>query len=440
MYKNEMTIKEENIIKTFDLDVLNRKPQLYKLIRLLNVIEDNYTISIDGAWGVGKTFFIEQLRYLYESPNYKKYFNIDGQKEIESFRDKYIPVYYNAWENDDHDNVIESLIFNLLDVVPKQKKKIFNNKKDYLEIVKPILSNIIERGSKGWLKKEIFDKIDSFDKLSESIITCEEKKQGLYKLFDLIAKENIRILLIIDELDRCKPDFSVKVLEAVKHFYNYSNITCLVVTNNNQLSKCIKHFYGNDFDGYGYLNKMYDTVLTLDVDENDLEDYLDKYLNFSNDSYLSKEMSYLLIKYYNFNLRECNTFVNMYRMSVQYINFRNLFSENDNVIYSNIFLPLGLALKVNNIEEFNFFIKGKSEKTIKNFVEYMKRNDINNKYLNWLTRIIKIGKEENIETKMIELYKKAFNQSRYGTDYYPIQEALSLLGNNVSYDEEKKND
>ena len=72
----------------------------------------------------------------------------------------------------------------------------------------------------------------------------------MYKIFDLLTKNNLRILLIVDELDRCKPDYAIKVLEIVKHFFNYEKITTLVVTNNNQLSECIKHVYGYNFNGY----------------------------------------------------------------------------------------------------------------------------------------------------------------------------------------------
>ena len=126
------------------------------------------------------------------------------------------------------------------------------------EAVKPILEAIIEKGSFGFINKECFENLNSFEDLANSIITVEEKQQALNKLFNKIINSDERVLLIVDELDRCRPSYAVELLEALKHFYNNSKLSILVVTNNRQLSYTIKKYYGNDFDGYGYLNKIYD--------------------------------------------------------------------------------------------------------------------------------------------------------------------------------------
>lgn len=433
MKKNEMIINEENIVKTLEKDVLNRKPQLIKLISLLNVIDDNYTISLDGSWGVGKTFFIEQLRYLYRCNDYSTYFKKEDYDQIETFKEKYIPIYYNAWENDDHDNVVESLIFNILNTFPKYKKDILNKKQDFDNIIKPALINIVEKATLGIISKDSIEQIGSFDELTKTIKTKEEQKESLYKLFDLISKNNVRILLIIDELDRCKPDFGVKVLEAIKHFYNYKNITNLVVTNNKQLSSCVEKFYGNNFDGYNYLNKMYDTVIDLKNEKEDLTKYLYIYLGFPNDSHFFREMPHLLINYFDFTLRECNTFVNMYKMTIKYINTRNDFVKQKFLLCSGLFLPIGLALKIKNIEEYDNYIKGKSKDTILKFIDYIRNDKKDVKDIQWLEEIVNVQANEKLEDKLIDYYEKVFNNSNKGIDSYPIVDAISLIGNKISF-------
>ncbi len=305
MKRNELKLSNENIELTLKNDVLNRKKTLLQLVKLLNSLDENFVISIDGNWGVGKTFFIKQLLYLYEIENYSNFIEAKDLKFIEDFKSKYIPIYYNAWENDNHADVIESFIYNILDAFPKYKKDLKVKKQDLEEIIKPFLKNLVEKTTLGFISKETIDNIKSFEDLVKDVMTTEEQKESLYEVFNLLTKNDIRILLIVDELDRCKPDYAIKVLETIKHFFNYDKITTLVVTNNNQLSECIKHVYGYNFNGYEYLNKMYDTVLSLN-NEN-IENYITEYLHFPNTGYLSEEISYSIIKYLNFSFRECNS-------------------------------------------------------------------------------------------------------------------------------------
>ena len=111
-------------------DSLGRNKTIYRFIRLLLSIQDAITISIDGDWGSGKTFFVKQLKLVLEAYNssfkisnkddesdYNDDENINGDdvdqiKKVmsiidEKFFDETLVnnprfvVYYDAWENDD---------------------------------------------------------------------------------------------------------------------------------------------------------------------------------------------------------------------------------------------------------------------------------------------------------------------------------------------------
>lgn len=75
-------------------------------------------------------------------------------------------------------------------------------------------------------------------------------------------------------------------------------MTCIVATNNRQLSYTIKKYYGTEFDGYGYLNKIYDTVITLGTDK--LEEYTKNYCGIMQYNNLPEKMSFVLFKFLNF--------------------------------------------------------------------------------------------------------------------------------------------
>ena len=60
---------KENLIENLKEDSLGRNRLIYRFIQLLLSIQDATTISIDGKWGSGKTFFVKQLKLILEAYN-----------------------------------------------------------------------------------------------------------------------------------------------------------------------------------------------------------------------------------------------------------------------------------------------------------------------------------------------------------------------------------
>lgn len=61
-------------------------------------------------------------------------------------------------------------------------------------------------------------------------------------------KKLTRIIIFIDELDRCKPSYAVRLLEQIKHYMCDERITFILAVNTAQLQHTIRHFYGSEFD------------------------------------------------------------------------------------------------------------------------------------------------------------------------------------------------
>ena len=57
----ELELIEENIEKTIKEDYLDNNKKLYDLSRLINEIDTNMTICIDGEWGVRKNIFCKSI-------------------------------------------------------------------------------------------------------------------------------------------------------------------------------------------------------------------------------------------------------------------------------------------------------------------------------------------------------------------------------------------
>lgn len=72
------------------------------------------------------------------------------------------------------------------------------------------------------------------------------------------------LVVIIDELDRCRPAFAVRMLERVKHLFGAPGVSFVLVVNLTELEHSVKMAYG-DVDAQRYLEKFYDLVVQLDV-------------------------------------------------------------------------------------------------------------------------------------------------------------------------------
>lgn len=179
-------------------------------------------ILINSPFGTGKTFFAKTL---------KKYLD---EKNINS-------IYLNAWENDyikEPFLVISKYIFEK--IKGKEEIKRFFDKSYELfkrigNIITPEFSNIAEL----------------FEKQEQDPI--KEFKNELEKLIREI--DNKKLVLIIDELDRCRPDYAMKLLEIVKHFFNIKGLIIIVFENKKALNNSIKSLY--NFDNEGSIEEDY---------------------------------------------------------------------------------------------------------------------------------------------------------------------------------------
>lgn len=77
-------------------------------------------------------------------------------------------------------------------------------------------------------------------------------------------------MLFIDELDRCKPDFAIHMLEVIKHVFDVEGVQFVLVCNTQQLKASICHCYGGSVDAQRYLDKFLKFTFALPkyIDEN----------------------------------------------------------------------------------------------------------------------------------------------------------------------------
>ncbi len=71
------------------------------------------------------------------------------------------------------------------------------------------------------------------------------------------------IVVIVDELDRCRPTYAVEFLEVAKHIFSVNHVVFVLGINREQITHSICALYGSDFDADVYLRRFIDVSVRL---------------------------------------------------------------------------------------------------------------------------------------------------------------------------------
>src|SRR5690606_36180541 len=85
------------------------------------------------------------------------------------------------------------------------------------------------------------EEIDAYTKKKKTIIEFRKELEVFIK-----RNTDKPLIFIIDELDRCRPDYAVEVLEQMKHFFAVPGIIFILSIDKNHLASSIKGYYGSE--------------------------------------------------------------------------------------------------------------------------------------------------------------------------------------------------
>lgn len=362
----ELKPNKEILLETLEKNIIGRNTEIINFIRLLDSIKSNFSIAIDNDWGTGKTFFVKQVKmildaynehsYDYELSNLERIKNVIDIKNI----DLHLAVYYNAWENDNQKSPLLSLIYEIIKVakIDTNKTDISINKE---KIIKDGLSAIVKHFSgidiKELLKCVETEAKDIFKEIKGQKSTKEQVDNILN---NLLLEHGERLVIFINELDRCRPTFAVELLEQIKHYFDNDKITFVFSTNIKQLQYTIKKYYGEAFEAKRYLDKFFDLTISLN------EINVIEYFNFVNENSRGDMYDYVckeIVKEYNFTLRDVIKFVQINKICIENLRkTKNEYLYFDEIIIRYVLtyvLPIVIGLKIKRYDQYEDFITGK---------------------------------------------------------------------------------
>ncbi|MCR5175826.1 MAG: KAP family NTPase [Anaerovibrio sp.] len=255
------------------VDVLEREEfigQVMSIVQRLKVNNQGMTFAVEGQWGIGKSFILDRVEEI-----------LNGEQDCLVLR-------YNCWEYDYYDEPLMAIVASFLDQIyskiwkTEMLKLSARAAVDFIgsclkevagQYVKDRLGfDLVELGKKEYEKALGREKADSAYDLLSGL------KTALYCLRGLMVKVSgdKKLILLVDELDRCLPPYQIKILERLHHLFLGSSYVVVLAVNAGQLEETVHKLYGEGILTDKYLKKIISFSLKLDcgtVSEKIVEKY-----------------------------------------------------------------------------------------------------------------------------------------------------------------------
>lgn len=261
----------------WDEDLLDYKSIGETFTKLVQSIDTGKVISIEAGFGCGKTFFRKE---------WAKQLNAEGEVVVE----------LGVLQSDHSGEPVITLLGALAAAVPQNKA---GASQHALEIVKNMGVASVRAAVRATFRTgadEIFeamtekaiDIMDDFDALDDllknvgdgmskeasKIIASQMAAEKLRKeklpkqlraLLDALTegKKNKRVIIIVDELDRCHPDYALAFIEAMKVVFSQQGFVFCLMVNAEYLEEIASHRFGGADSDEPYLDKFVDIRLAL---------------------------------------------------------------------------------------------------------------------------------------------------------------------------------
>ena len=285
----------------------------YKKV-IIDIIKKSYpkfSIGIHGEWGTGKTTL---MKLIFE----------ELEKELKNKNNNSIvPVWFNAWRYErENQFALFPLLQTISNSIPKGDTKKGKVKeavskfatgfskgliKSVPEIVSAVLPSVVSEPLKI-TTDNVIDKVSKefipmIDKISQRVIEETVYSNEIENIETTIAKvreeEDFKIVVFIDDLDRCSPNKALEVLESIKVFLDLNGFIFVMGLSHDKITQLITAYYKEKdkeigIEGDQYLKKIIQIPINLPLwNTNDIVELVNYFVD---NGIIKKENHKIIIK------------------------------------------------------------------------------------------------------------------------------------------------
>ena len=244
----------------FANDKLGRKEPAQILTRLVRSFDGPCVIAVDAAWGNGKTTFLKMWS--------------------QHLRNVDCPVVeFNAWETDFAADPFLALTEEMIEEFGKFEfsngAKIDRFKSVAAKVLRQVGPELVQSAAESVAGpvagKTIGNLLEGLakERMSEYAETKKAKcdfKKTLKEMAHSMQEEGSDgrpLVVVIDELDRCRPTYAIELLETAKHLFSVDGVVFVLGINRTEMEHSVNALYGEDFDGAEYFRRFFDIDFRL---------------------------------------------------------------------------------------------------------------------------------------------------------------------------------
>lgn len=245
-----------------DFDKLALKPFAEKLLGYISTehrfVEGALVVSLEAPFGSGKSTFLAMFADMIESiPANDRPFALT--------------VRLNAWESDFGEDPVLAIVSGIAEAVAIQRPDVDDEVLTKMKsaagmvgrVVASVASDVVANKIGVDLAKAVASgkgKPPAEDTGMAAFKTYQIRKKAIGDLKESISEftgeTGLKVLLLVDELDRCRPAYAIDYLESLKHLFDDPNFTAILGIDRKQMASSSKSLFGSDLDFDEYFRKF----------------------------------------------------------------------------------------------------------------------------------------------------------------------------------------
>lgn len=268
----------------FKNDKLGRADSIRNLTTLMEGTDTPMVMTVSAPWGSGKSSFVKMWKAYLESE--------EGGKHP--------CIMFDAWKHDFHKEPLLAVMgeigaFIAENAAAKKGEKIIKGCVEYLPKLLKASAGLAYLASPfipgmGLVKDGLEKSASAVDSIGKYVFEGHADQKESLRLFKIELGKFVQavtnngangpLYFFVDELDRCDPEYAIKLLESVKHFFDVEGIVFVLSVDRKKLGSMVRVRYGDGFDEDGYLKRF------VDVDYMISEPNLSKFVEYLCSAYV----------------------------------------------------------------------------------------------------------------------------------------------------------
>ena len=223
----------------FERDLLDRKGRVEVLCGLIQDLSAAAVLAVNGPFGSGKSVFLRMCASRLRSL---------GVRVAE----------FNAW----HQSHTQTPLVDLVAAVASSPRFTEEAARSLREVAVKLAWRTASAATRGIVEREDFQSVEGASRFDDWNQT-EERRKKFHEELERIVAQDGKLVVLIDELDRCPPSRALEILDVARHLFDVPGVVVVLGINEQELQHRVKTLYGEGCKAEEFLRRFIDLPIDL---------------------------------------------------------------------------------------------------------------------------------------------------------------------------------